>query len=171
MSAQGQSSSAKRGGLGADVSPKLIFLKKNKRKEISHVSKLTFQFAFYSQFLLGREKLLCWGNETLHPPWEGVQEPKRQPRGCSAKPEKTDFIILTIYIANCHFLIQHLTWEWTYRTLHVAPQSQRTMILTQRAAQHDSRSPPSSLKAINLPLNDSWIHMAADSQWSQGNQT
>ena len=36
MLAQGQSSSAKRGGLAADVSSGLIFLKKKKKKEIEN---------------------------------------------------------------------------------------------------------------------------------------
>ena len=55
-----------------------------------------------------------------------------------AMPEKTGLTILTIYMANCHFLTQHLTSELTYRELHLALRYQKTMILIQTATQYDS---------------------------------
>ena len=58
MLAQGQSSSAKRGGLAADVSSGLIFLKKKKEKEIMVVwtmvagKREAFGFEIYLDFLV-----------------------------------------------------------------------------------------------------------------------
>lgn len=72
-----------------------------------------------------------------------------------------DWIILTVDIANCYFLIQRLASGWTPRKLHLAPRHPRTAILTQSTA-CDSPSVPSRLEVLDVQLKDSWIRMAAD---------